>query len=70
VLDEEFWGMGVGIFKDVMKWASEFGHSEIVLHLLDTRPEYKFLSKMAFRVYKSTIFGQHYKSYAIVVPIA
>ncbi len=68
VLDPLFWGIGVGVFKDLMKWAAELGHSEVVLHLFNTRPEYRFLKKMALRVYESTIFGQKYTSYLLNVP--
>jgi len=70
VLDEEFWGIGVGIFKEVMGWAYELGHSHVVLHLFNTRPEYKFLKKMASRIYESTMFGQKYTSYELRVPCA
>lgn len=70
ILDEEYWGIGVAVFKDVMVWALELGHSHVVLHLLNTRPEYKFLRKMASRVYDSTMFGQKYKSYELRVPCA
>lgn len=68
VLDEKYWGMGVRVFKDVMAWASELGHSKVVLHLLNTRPGYVFLEKMANRVYESTLFGQKYTSYELRVP--
>lgn len=70
VLDEEFWGIGVSVFKDVMVWASELGHSHVVLHLYNTRSEYKFLRKMASRVYESTMFGQKYTSYELRVSCA
>lgn len=62
VLGEEHWGVGIGVFKDMMVWASELGHSHVVLHLFNTRPEYKFLLRMASRVYESTMFGQKYTS--------
>ena len=70
VLDPMYWGIGVAVFKEVMKWASELGHSELVLHLFNTRPEYRFLKKMASRVYESTMFGQKYTSYLLRVPSA
>jgi RimJ/RimL family protein N-acetyltransferase len=70
VLDDEYWGIGISVFKDAMKWAFELGHSYVVLHLLNTRPEYKFLRKMASRVYESTLFGQKYTSYELRVPCA
>jgi hypothetical protein len=68
ILDEEYWGIGISVFKDTMKWAYELGHSQIVLHLFNTRPEYKFLRKMASRIYESTMFGQKYISYELRVP--
>ena len=70
VLDPLFWGIGVGVFKEVMRWVSELGHSEVVLHLFNTRSEYRFLKKMASRVYESTIFGQKYTSYLLRVSTA
>ncbi len=70
VLDEDFWGIGIGVFKEVMAWAYELGHSHVVLHLFNTRPEYKFLRKMASRVYESRMFGQKYTSYELKVPCA
>ncbi len=70
VLDPNYWGIGFNVFKEVMKWASDLDHSKVVLHLFNTRPEYKFLQKMASRVYESTIFGQKYTSYELRVPSA
>jgi len=67
VLDENYWGMGISVFKKLMQWASELGHNHVVLHLLNTRPEYKFLKKMAEHVYESTIFGEKYTSYQLRV---
>lgn len=70
VLSAKCWGIGTYVFKDMMEWASELGHSHVVLHLFNTRPDYKFLEKMASRVYESTIFGQNYTSYELRVPSA
>lgn len=70
VLDAKYWGIGVSVFKDVLRWASELGHTSVVLHLFNTRPEYRFLRKMASKVYESTIFGQKYISYELRVPSA
>lgn len=67
VLDEKYWGIGLRVFRDLMAWASELGHSKVVLHLLNTRPEYMFLKKMACRVFESTLFGQKYTSYELSV---
>ena len=70
VLDERYWGIGRAVFKDLIAWAAELGHKVVVLHLFNTRPEYKFLKKMSLRVYESTMFGQKYKSYELGVPHA
>lgn len=70
VLSEKFWGIGTRVFDDIMKSASELGHRHVVMHMLNTRSEYKFLKKMATRVYQSTIFGQNYTSYELIVPSA
>jgi len=70
VLDEAYWGLGRAVFRDMMRWSAELGHTVVVLHLLNTRSEYKFLSKMALRVYESTMFGQKYTSYELSVPTA
>ena len=45
VLDDKFWGIGKRVFIDMMHWAKEFSHEEVLIHLLHTRPEYKFLQK-------------------------
>lgn len=68
VLDANYWGVGVAVFKELMKWAGELDHRNVVLHLFNTRPEYKFLRKMASRVDKSTVFGQEYTRYELRVP--
>jgi GNAT superfamily N-acetyltransferase len=70
VLDTQFWGIGVAVFKELMGWAAELGHEKVVLHLFNTRREYRFLKKLASRVYKSKIFGESYTSYELVVPSA
>ena len=43
VLDDVFWGIGKRVFNDMMGWAKELGHSEVFIHFLHTRPEYRFL---------------------------
>ncbi|WP_101757973.1 GNAT family N-acetyltransferase [Oceanicoccus sp. KOV_DT_Chl] len=68
VLGAKYWGLGISVFRDVMRWASELGHTEVVLHLFNTRPEYRFLKKIASRVYESKMFGQRYISYELRVP--
>jgi len=67
VIDESHWGLGVRIFHDVMGWARDLGHEEVLIHLLHTRPEYRFLRKIAKNVYKSEILGNEFTTYELAV---
>ncbi len=67
VIDNRFWGLGKKVFKDVMKWAGELGHKEVLIHFLHTRPEYKFLKKIAKSVYESNISGNKFTTYKLKV---
>lgn len=68
VLDAAYWGIGMRVFKELMGWAAELGHASVVLHLLNTRPESRFLKKIALRVSETTLFGQKYTRYTLKVP--
>ncbi len=63
VLSRKFWGFGIPIFKTLMCWAREFGHQEILFHLLDTRREYKALAKMATKVCHTQLLGRSFTTY-------
>ncbi|PIQ25934.1 GNAT family N-acetyltransferase [bacterium (Candidatus Blackallbacteria) CG17_big_fil_post_rev_8_21_14_2_50_48_46] len=65
VLDEHYWGIGKKVFGELMQWAQEFGHDKIYIHLLHTRPEYKFLRKMSTNVYESMILGSKFTTYEL-----
>lgn len=67
VISQQFWGHGISIFKTLMSWAKEFGHSEVMFHLLETRPEYVFLKRKATRVQESELFGRKFTTYRISV---
>lgn len=67
VLAQKFWGLGLSIFKSLMAWANEMGHKEVVFHLLDSRPEYRALSKIANKVHKTEQLGRCFTSYTIPV---
>jgi len=69
VLARPYWGIGKFVFHTIMAWAAELQHNEIVLHLLHTRSEYRFLTQMALRVHHSTMFGTSYTSYVLPVPL-
>lgn len=63
VISKIAWGKGGSIFKSLMKWAYELGHKEILFHLLDSRPEYKALTKIADRKTKAQLFDRTFTTY-------
>lgn len=63
VISKSFWGNGVAIFKDLMRWSKDIGHKEVHFHLLDTRREYKSLKKMATKVTETKLLGHNFKTY-------
>jgi hypothetical protein len=67
VIAKEFWGFGISIFQEMMIWAKEMGHKEIMFHLLETRPEYKFLKRKATKVQKTELLGRNFTTYYISV---
>lgn len=67
VISQKFWGFGISIFKSLMRWADEIGHKEVLFHLLDSRPEYKALNKMASKVHKTELLGRCFTTYYIPI---
>lgn len=67
VIGDNFWGLGKSVFKDMMYWAKELEHSEVYIHFLHTRPEYKFLKKIAKNVYTEEFFGSIFTTYQLTV---
>lgn len=67
VVDDQHWGIGRRVFKDLLNWAKEFGHKEVYLHLLDSRPEYRFLTKRSKTVSTSELLGRTFTTYQISV---
>jgi len=67
VLDDVYWGLGIQIFNEVMTWAKRFGHETVFIHFLDTRPEYRFLRKIATRVFASEFLGNTFTTYEVRV---
>lgn len=67
VIDDRFWGLGKTVFRELMKWAKEFGHATIYIHFLHTRPEYKFLRKLSTKVYQSELLGSRFTTYELEV---
>ncbi|MEO1901127.1 MAG: GNAT family N-acetyltransferase [Alcanivorax sp.] len=67
VLSHKAWGRGIAVFRTLMDWASEFGHEEVVFHLLDSRPEYRSLARMARKVHESELLGRRFTTYHLAV---
>jgi GNAT superfamily N-acetyltransferase len=67
VIDEDYWGLGRKIFRDIMSWAKDLGHKTIYIHLLHTRPEYKYLRKISKNVYESELLGSKFTTYELAV---
>ena len=63
VLDDRHWGLGRKIFRELMAWAKELGHQTVSVHFLHTRPENKFLWKIANSVYENEITGNKFTIY-------
>ena len=67
VIDDQYWGLGKTVFQDMMNWAKEFGHDEVFIHFLHTRPEYKFLQKLAINVFETEMLGSKFMTYQLAV---
>ena len=67
VISKQFWGFVISIFKTLMCWAKELRHKEIIFHLLESRPEYRFLQKKATKVQKTEFLGRNFTTYHISV---
>ncbi len=67
VLDDSCWGLGRQVFAEVMGWARAFGHQTVYIHFLHTRPEYRFLRKIARQVTTSEMMGNRFTTYELVV---
>lgn len=65
VLAPEFWGIGKAICACLLETARQLGHRELRIHFLHTRPPYRFMEKLALRVYDSEINGNRFKTYVI-----
>ena len=67
VIDDDYWGLGIKIFHEIMSWAKELGHRTVFIHFLHTRPEYKFLRKISKNVYESELLGSKFTTYELAV---
>lgn len=69
VLSESYWGNGSSVFKELLSWAKKLGHQEVVIHLLETRPEYNFLKRISTKVKKTQMLSRNFTTYYIPVTL-
>ena len=67
VLDDQYWGAGLQIFKNLMQWAKEYGHTSVLIHLLETRKKYKFLESIATKIKCTPMLGNNFITYELAV---
>ncbi len=65
ILSSSYWGSGIQVFRDMMLWAQELGHQEVVFHLLETRRKYRALEKMAKEVKESEWMERKFRTYIL-----
>lgn len=68
VIDDQYWGLGIKVYRDLMQWAAELGHTSVFVQLLNTRPEYRFLRRSAKQVSESELMGNKFTTYELEVP--
>lgn len=67
VIDDQYWGAGLLVFKHVMQWAKKMGHGRVLIHLLETRKSYKFLNKKAVQTFTTNMSGHDFVTYVLAV---
>lgn len=67
VIAKAGWGAGIAIFKEMMEWARQMGHREVMFHLLSTRPEYRALARRSTKVKRTTLSGNDFTTYCLSV---
>lgn len=67
VVHPHFIGVGLQTYKELMKWSKDFGHRQVLVHFLHTRPLYRFLQKRAISVRHRQLYGQQFTSYTLAV---
>jgi RimJ/RimL family protein N-acetyltransferase len=67
VISKSSWGIGISIFREMIVWAKELGHKEVLIHLLETRPEYKFLERKSINSHTTEMLGRKFRTYHIAV---
>lgn len=68
VLAPEYWGRGREVINQVIKWAQELGHKQLLAHLPQTRSQTKALERLFGRpIGISKIKGHVFNTYRIAI---
>jgi RimJ/RimL family protein N-acetyltransferase len=68
VLSPEYWGHGREVMHQVIKWARELGHRQLLAHLPQTRPQTKALERLFGQpVGVSKVQGHVFNTYRIKI---
>lgn len=68
VLSPKYWGHGREAVNQVIKWAQELGHKQLLAHLPQTRPQTKALERLFGQpIGASNIQGHVFNTYRIVI---
>lgn len=67
VISKPAWGIGASIFEKLISWSKELGHQEVVIHLLESRPIYKFLKRKSTKTHSTKMYGRNFTTYHISV---
>tara|TARA_B100001245_G_scaffold236700_1_gene230286 strand:+ start:46659 stop:47120 length:462 start_codon:yes stop_codon:yes gene_type:complete len=67
VITPEAWGTGPRIFRDLLGWAGELGHEQVIIHLLDTRRDYRFLQNRATSIRSTSLLDRTFTTYVLPV---
>lgn len=67
VISRSSWGIGTSIFEKLIDWSKELGHQEVIIHLLESRPAYKFLKRKSIKTHSTKMYGRNFLTYHIPV---
>ena len=67
VISKSAWGVGASIFEKLIAWSKDFGHQEVVIHLLESRPPYKFLKQKSIKSCNTKMYGRNFITYHIAI---
>lgn len=67
VVAPKFIGLGLKVYAELMTWALNLGHEQVIIYFLHTRRLYRFLQKRALSVTNCELYGQQFTRYILQV---